>query len=60
MNVSKNSRKPNKALKPKLDSFMLKVNQEQHTATSCDLAEDMFMSDFWERAICRTAKKSSS
>jgi integrase len=48
MKVSKKSRQPNKALKLKLESFMLKVNQEQHTATSGDMADDMLIADFWE------------
>lgn len=41
--------RPCKALKLKLDSFMLRVNQEQHTATSGVLAEDMLIADFWEQ-----------
>jgi integrase len=41
--------KPNKALKLKLDAFMLKINQEQHVSTSGDLADDMLIVDFWEQ-----------
>jgi len=43
------SGKPGKALKLKLEAFMLKINQGQHTATSGDLASDMSIADFWEQ-----------
>ena len=38
-----------KPLKLKLDSFMLKVNQGQHTERSSDLSADMPIVEFWEQ-----------
>jgi integrase len=42
-------RRPCKALKLKLDTFMSRVNQQQHNATNRNLAEDMLIVDFWQQ-----------
>jgi integrase len=42
-------RKPSKALKLKVESFMLKVNRNQYARTGNDLSADMPIADFWEQ-----------
>jgi len=42
-------RKPSKALKLKVESFMPKVNRNQYARTGNELSADMSIADFWEQ-----------